>query len=79
MLPSGAIIIAGRTYDAVSEGMSIDQGKNVKVIDVRTNRIVVRPTDSQPSQHVADDGDSEDMLSRPIDSLGLDSLNDPLA
>ena len=63
-----------RDYDAVSEGMPIDQGQRVRVVDVRTCRIVVRPvSDEEPE---AQEPATEDLLSRPIDSLGLD---DPLA
>lgn len=54
MLPSGAIVVGGRTYDAVSEGVPIEAGQPVQVIEVRGNRIVVRaarelpPTASRP-------------------------------
>lgn len=73
MLPSGAVRIDNRTYDAISEGMPIDKGQAVKVIDVRTNRIVVRPVSKD--EPIAEEPASDDLLSRPIDSLGLD---DPL-
>ena len=72
MLPSGAIVIDGRTIDALSEGMPIEAGQQVRVIEVHGNRVVVRPSDG-PSPS------SEDVLSQPIESLGLDSLEDPLA
>jgi hypothetical protein len=42
MLPSGLIRIDGRSYDASSEGMPIEAGQRVKVVDVQTNRLVVR-------------------------------------
>lgn len=74
MLPSGLVRIDDRVYDAVSEGMPIDQGQRVKVVDVRTCRIVVRPVSDEET--AAASPASEDLLSRPIDSLGLD---DPLA
>jgi membrane-bound ClpP family serine protease len=48
MLPSGAIVVAGRTDDAVSEGVPIEPGQPVRVIDVRGNRIVVRPASELP-------------------------------
>ncbi|MFV1967235.1 MAG: NfeD family protein [Pirellulaceae bacterium] len=73
MMPSGAVRIENRTYDAISEGMPIDEGQCVEVIDVRTHRIVVRPSSEARPLEVPP---SEDLLSRPIDSLGLD---DPLA
>lgn len=73
MLPSGAVVVDGRTIDALSEGMPIEAGQQVRVIEVRGHRVVVRPAEGeQPSP-------SDDVLSRPIESLGLDSLEDPLA
>jgi membrane-bound serine protease (ClpP class) len=74
MLPSGAITIDGRTIDAVSEGMPIDIGQRVRVVEVRGNRVVVRPVDDEaPSE------EDPDPLARPIDSLGLDPFEDPPA
>jgi membrane-bound serine protease (ClpP class) len=71
MLPSGAVSIAGQTIDALSEGTPIEAGQRVRVIEVRGNRVVVRADDqAQPT---------DDVLSQPIESLGLDSLDDPLA
>lgn len=72
MLPSGAVVVDGQTIDALSEGMPIEAGSRVRVIEVRGNRVVVRPDDraSEPAK--------DDVLSRPIESLGLDSLEDPL-
>ncbi len=72
MLPSGAIVVDGRTFDALSEGMPIEAGQQVRVIEVRGNRVVVRADDGEQSPP------GDDVLSRPIDSLGLDSLEDPL-
>lgn len=92
MLPSGMVMIAGHKYDAVSNGIAIDPDQVVQVIDVRTNRIVVRPAegeavsatatwekngDSEPSPEDAETPD--DVLSTPVESLGLDDLSDPLA
>ncbi|HEX5445606.1 MAG TPA: NfeD family protein [Pirellulales bacterium] len=74
MLPSGAVVIDGRSYDALSEGIAIEKGQWVQVVEVRGTRIVVRPTDRPPSTPAPDDP-----LSQPIDTLGLDSLDDPLA
>jgi membrane-bound serine protease (ClpP class) len=73
MLPSGAVVINGVTIDALSEGMPIEAGQHVRVIEVRGNRVVVRPSDE------AAPPPSDDILSRPIESLGLDGLEEPLA
>ncbi len=74
MLPSGAVVIEGRTIDALSEGMSIEAGQRVRVVAVHGSRVVVRPADDSEELPPED----VDMLSRPIESLGIDSLEDPL-
>jgi membrane-bound ClpP family serine protease len=74
MLPSGAAEIAGHTVDAVSEGVTIEPGTLVRVVEVRGTRVVVRPAGQEtPAAH------AEDQLSRPIESLGLDPFRDPIA
>lgn len=75
MLPSGSVLIDGRTVDALSEGVAIEKGQWVQVVEVRGTRVVVRPTDRSPSPPAAPD----ETLSQPIDSLGLDPFDDPLA
>jgi membrane-bound ClpP family serine protease len=74
MLPGGAVSIAGRTYEAVSEGMPIEGGAAIEVVQVRHNRLVVRPAEATrpPSQ-------ADDVLSRPIDTVVPDPFRDPLA
>lgn len=77
MLPSGAVEIEGQMVDAITRGKAIEPGQYVVVTEVRANRVVVRPAkpDERPGRPIADD----DPLSRPIDELGLESLEDPLA
>lgn len=70
MLPSGPVIVDDRTYDAVSEGTAIEAGQIVRVTAVNMNRLVVRIDDSIPR-----DVESENVLDRPADSLGLDTLD----
>ena len=41
--PSGTIEIAGERLDAVSNGVYIDKGRTVRVIEVHGNRVVVEP------------------------------------
>jgi membrane-bound ClpP family serine protease len=72
MLPAGAIKIDGRTIDAVSEGMAVEEGQNVRVVQVRGNRVVVRPVADDELPPARDAGDP---LSRPIDTLGLDPFD----
>lgn len=76
MLPSGAVEIDGQMVDAVTQGQAIDPGTYVVVAEVRANRVVVRPAgqDQRPSHQNAND-----LLSRPIEELGIESLDDPLA
>ena len=72
MLPSGAVTVEGHTIDAVSEGMPIEPGQRVKILEVRGNRVVVRPLDEDelPSEP------GRDPLSRPIDSVGPDPFDE---
>lgn len=74
MVPSGACEFDGHVISAVSEGVAIDAGQAVRVIDVRGNRVVVRPYDGQPIPTSPTDPE----LARPIDSLGFDPFEDPL-
>jgi membrane-bound ClpP family serine protease len=76
MLPSGAVEIEGQMIDAMSQGQAIDPGQYVVVIEVRANRVLVRPAigDERPGRSTAKD----DPLSRSIEELGIESLDDPL-
>jgi membrane-bound ClpP family serine protease len=67
MLPSGIIAVDGVTLDAVSEGLPIEVGQRVRVIEIRGNRVVVRGLPDEPS-----DGSDKDPLAQPVDwdSLG---------
>lgn len=79
MLPSGAVEIDGQMIDAVTQGQAIEPGAYVLVVEVRANRVVVRPAgkDQRPSNQ--NPKDLKDLLSRPIDELGIESLGDPMA
>lgn len=79
MLPSGAIVVEGRVINAVSEGLPIEPGTDVRVIEVRGARVVVRPLEAGESPAPPKPQQADDLLSRPIDSLGLDFPDDPLA
>jgi len=70
MLPAGAITIENRTIDAVSEGMVIEAGQAIQVVEARGNRVVVRPVDDD--QFDANPSESNDFDSGSI-SLGLAS------
>lgn len=79
MLPSGAVEVDGQMIDAVTQGQAIEPGDYVVVIEVRANRVVVRPAakDQRPGNRSAKD--INDILSKPIDEFGIESLGDPLA
>ena len=76
MLPSGAVEIEGQMLDAVTQGQAIDPGQYVVVIEVRANRVIVRPAKEGERPSHSKPGD---LLSRPIEELGIESLDDPLA
>lgn len=73
MMPSGAVLVDGQTVDALSDGISIEPGQAIEVVEVRGNRVLVRPADEN-APIVA----SDDVLSRPIESLGIEGLDEPL-
>jgi membrane-bound ClpP family serine protease len=79
MLPSGAVEVDGQMIDAVSQGQAIEPGTYVVITEVRANRVVVRPAgkDQRPGNQSA--SEIKDILSRPIEELGIDALDDPLA
>jgi membrane-bound ClpP family serine protease len=76
MLPSGAVAIDDEIIDAVSEGQPIEPGEPVRVVAVRGTMVVVRPVDANAADVVP--SRSDDVLSQPIDTLGLDPFEDPL-
>lgn len=43
MLPSGVVVVEGKPYDAVSEGSPIEAGQPIIVVNVETQRLIVRP------------------------------------
>jgi len=87
LLPSGAVVITGKTFEALSEGKAINSGDAIKVVALRTNRLVVKPAteaelaagDRTPVVNdAADASQAEDLFSKPLEDFGLDSLEDPL-
>ena len=77
MLPSGAVEIDGQMVDAMTHGQAIEPGQFVVVMEVRANRVVVRPAkeNERPGRPIS----AADLLNRPIEELGIESLDDPLA
>lgn len=78
LLPGGIVSVDGQNFDAVSMGEVIEAGQTVKVVDVQTNRLLVRVSQSElPSARPARSAD--DPLSRSLDELGLEPIGDPPA
>jgi len=50
MLPSGSVVIDGKIYDAVSEGVAIEPHQAIIVVSVSTQRLVVRPDNTIPAE-----------------------------
>ena len=76
MLPSGIVIIDGKKYDAVTDGLPMDAGDTIKVNAIKGNRIVVSKYDGESSTDNDLPATDNDILSRPLEELGLDE--DPL-
>ena len=79
MLPSGIVVIDGEKFDAISEGFAIDQGDTVKIVDVREHRSYVQPYEGDVTDATNLPVRDGDILSTPIEELGIDSIDDPLA
>lgn len=72
MLPSGAVRIEGRTIDAVSDGMPIEPGQPVRVVEVHGTRVTVRRVTEEAAAAAPSSKDNDDVLAQTIDKLGLD-------
>ena len=68
LLPSGVVMVDGRNVEAVSEGMPIEVGQEVRIVQVRGKRVVVRPIELDVPSDTA-----QDPMRRPIDAI----LEDP--
>ena len=78
MLPGGTISINGNIYEAVSESEAVDAGDPVTIVRIRNNRLVVQKSEALIGDNSAKNRE-QDPLSRPIESLGIESLEDPLS
>lgn len=76
MLPGGVIVIDGRTLDAVSDGVPIDAGQPIRVVDVQATTLVVRPLEEEDEKQPES---PDDPLSRPIDAVGPDPFEETSA
>ena len=78
MMPSGAIEIDGQSYDAVSDGVAVENEQAIRVVAVRNNRLLVRPDEGELTTPQPPQDEPENILSQPLESLGLEDLEDPL-
>lgn len=80
MLPSGKVTVAGRTVDAMTQGIAIERGQHVQVVDVRGTRVFVRPVDDSVALTPEPQANrpAPDPLEAPIESLGIEDFEDPL-
>lgn len=77
MLPSGAVVIDGRTIDAMSEGPPLEPGQPVQVVAVHGTEVIVRPVENLPVQE--SNRAADDILSQPIDAVVPDPFQEPPA
>ena len=73
LLPSGAVEIDGQLIDCITQGQAIDPGEYVKVVEVSSNRVVVRRAGTEERPDPA--ATAEDRLTRPAKELGLDDFD----
>jgi membrane-bound ClpP family serine protease len=77
MLPGGSVVIDGKTYDAVSEGMTIEPRQSIIVVSVSTQRLVVRP-DNTIQAELAGEGPGSKALSSETSAAAAPASNEPL-
>ncbi|MHB8902612.1 MAG: NfeD family protein [Thermoguttaceae bacterium] len=75
MLPSGAILVDGRTIDASTEGLPIEPGQRVVVVAVQGTNVLVRPLEDDELPPAPD----QKGLAQPIDSIAPDPFKDSTA
>jgi membrane-bound ClpP family serine protease len=82
MLPSGVVTVDGKSYDAVSNGLPIEPGQNVRVIAIDTQRLVVR-VDEEPFKEAVpaiEQTLTDTPLSQsPLSQSPLPGIEDPFA
>lgn len=76
MLPAGAIVIDGHTYDAFSEGPPISPGEEVLVVRVQGTHITVRRVDGETPPPGGETSEEKDSLKRAFNEL---QVEDPFA
>jgi len=75
MLPSGSVIVEGKSYDAISEGMPIEPLEPVIVVGISTQRLIVRPDHTLQAELVAPDEAAATPFNEPL----IKDIPDPFA
>jgi hypothetical protein len=80
MLPSGLVLIDGKSYEAVTDGMAIEAGQPIIVVNVSTQRLVVRP-DNTIAAELAESLPASADSPQPAESAGplVPDIPDPFA
>lgn len=80
LLPGGYADIEGESWNVVSESGAIESGEKIEVVEVDGTRIVVvRAEDQSVSPAATADNSDENTFTQSLDSLGIDSFEDPFA
>lgn len=74
MIPSGDVVVDGKLLDAVSQGRAIEPGEAVVVVEVSSNRVVVRRAEQHEKAGLSTS--EKDLLSKPIEEFGLDGIDE---
>jgi membrane-bound ClpP family serine protease len=85
LLPNGVIDVAGSRLDAVSISGVIDRGTNVEIVNVISGKFQVRRTERPPDSVSRNEtpisadalDPTADSLEIPIETLGIEDLEDP--
>jgi len=79
MVPSGSVVIDGKLYDAVSEGLPIEANQAVIVVSISMQRLVVRADNTIQAQLAEEPAVA--VAPRPTDANGplVDDIPDPFA
>src|SRR5262245_54601813 len=79
MLPSGLVLIDGKSYEAVTDGMAIEAGQPIIRVNVSTQRLIVRPDNTIAAQLAEPSPPAQE--SEPAASTGplVNDIPDPFA
>lgn len=78
MLPGGIVQVEGKNYDAISEGTPIEAGQRVVVVQISTQRLVVR-VDDRPFEEIAQPEQAQLAHSSQLEAPPPADIADPFA